>query len=204
MRRRLAVGTLGALAVAAALLACGPKRLPAPPYVQQPAEALNEVPYAPPPARIEFIPDRPKDDRAVWIDGEWSWQGRRWAWKHGRWVVPPPNTGFAPWTTARGAMGTLYFASGAFRDSHGAEVPEPAPISTSRLSPGGVVDPGGSQVPAATLQTGTGPAFDASLRAVQQFPEAGLDDVTVDADINDSLVRPDAVPLPADGGRIKP
>lgn len=123
--------------------ACGHAALPRPPYTAHPSEALVEVPYPPPPARVEFVPDKPKDG-AVWIDGEWSWQGTRWAWKRGRWVVPPPGVAYAPWTTVRNGDGTLYIASGTWRDprTH-AEVTGPAPVALAKASPGEIVDPEG-------------------------------------------------------------
>lgn len=109
--------------------ACGPPRLPAPPYTRHPTSALEEVPYPPPPARVEAIPRRPKVERSVWIDGEWTWQTRRWVWKSGRWVKPPSGARFAPWTTVRDRIGTLYFAGGTWRDAASAEVAEPEPLA---------------------------------------------------------------------------
>lgn len=118
--------------VAAMVFACGPSRLPAPPFVAQPTSALVEVPYPPPPARPEFVPDDPGVPGAVWIDGEWTWQGQRWSWKRGRWVVPPKGASYAPWTTVRNDDGVLYVAQGAFRDGRGAEIDEPDPIASGR------------------------------------------------------------------------
>ncbi|HVJ94841.1 MAG TPA: hypothetical protein VM580_33890, partial [Labilithrix sp.] len=97
-----------------------------PRYTSQPTTALRQVPYPPPPARVETVPPMPRPD-ALWVDGEWLWQARRWAWKQGRWVVPAPGARFAPWTTVRDAAGTLYFASGRWRDPWGQELPEPQP-----------------------------------------------------------------------------
>ncbi len=67
--------------------------------------------YPPPPARVEFVPKSPKDG-AVWLDGEWTWQGQRWAWKSGRWVAPPANAKFSPWTATRGQTGIYYVRRG--------------------------------------------------------------------------------------------
>jgi hypothetical protein len=122
-------------------LACGGD-LPAPSYVQQQASALTSVRYPPPPARVEFVPDQPVSG-AVWIDGEWVWRGRRWAWRQGRWVAPPSGARFSPWTMVRGDDGTIFYASGAWRDAKGQDVPEPAPVATARPSSGGVVNPEG-------------------------------------------------------------
>lgn len=118
--------------VAAAVFACGSPRLPTPPFVPQPTSALVEVPYPPPAARPEFVPDAPDVAGVVWIDGEWTWQGQRWTWKRGRWVVPPKGASFAPWTTVRDDEGILYVAQGTFRDARGAALDEPDPIATGR------------------------------------------------------------------------
>ncbi len=87
--------------------ACGAPRMPTPKLAAHPTSALHEVPYPPPPARVESIPERP-NDASVWVDGEWVWQGGRWSWRRGRWVVPAPDTAFAPWTHVRDARGILY------------------------------------------------------------------------------------------------
>lgn len=157
MRRRLAYGSTGALLVFACLMACGScgsPRTPAPPFTQHPTSALVEVPYPPPPARVEIMPKPPRED-AVWIDGEWVWQGGRWAWRAGRWVVVPPGVAFAPWTTVRASNGTLYFAEGTFRDGHGVSVPEPPPLAAGKARGGTVVDPEGTAVPPSPPATKT-------------------------------------------------
>lgn len=146
--RVLAVAFTSSVAIAAAtvaattMLACGVKRLPGPAYVGQPSEALVEVPYPPPPARVEYVPEQPDRD-AVWIDGEWVWQGRRYAWKAGRWVKPPANAGFAPWTTVRDPMGTLFIAEGTWRDPKGAELPAPVALRTGGSTAGAIIGPQG-------------------------------------------------------------
>jgi hypothetical protein len=144
--RRLALFVGLSLWIAGALLACGVPRLPAPIYVGHPTDALQQVEYPPPPARVEFIPAAPQDD-AVWIDGEWTWQGRRWAWKRGRWVVPPPNGRFSPWTATRDKSGLLYVAEGRWRDAEGRELPEPKPIAVAQTRGGRVTDPQGTPIP---------------------------------------------------------
>lgn len=145
--RRLGIRTVIAGATAGALLACGASRLPAPDYVKQPTDSLQTATFPPPPARVEWVPEAPNDD-AVWIDGEWSWQGARWAWKPGRWVAPPANAAFAPWTVVRDSQGTLYFAEGKWRDAKGAALPDPKPLVVGRPSASTVTDPEGETVSA--------------------------------------------------------
>jgi len=134
MRRAIAI--VSATLVAAA---CGAGRLPSPPYVGQPGSALVQVPYPPPPARVEFVPDKP-DSGAVWIDGEWVWQGRRYAWKPGRWVKTPAGASFAPWQAVRDTMGTLYIAQGSWRDREGKEIEPPPVLRSGTPNAGAVTD----------------------------------------------------------------
>jgi hypothetical protein len=100
------------------------------------------VGYPPPPARIEFVPPPPAKG-AVWIDGEWVWQGRRWAWRIGRWVQPPPGARYSPWTVVRGDDGTTFYAAGTWRDDRGAELAEPPALVAARANLSDVVDPEG-------------------------------------------------------------
>ncbi len=142
-RRRVALAMMtGGFAVA---MACGGSvRTPA--YVRQPTSALVEVPYPPPPARAEEVP-KPPSGNAVWVDGEWVWQTRRWAWKPGRWVTMPSGASFSPWTTVRGPTGTLFFASGVWRDGKGEEVDEPAVLELGRSGGAAIVSADGDPVP---------------------------------------------------------
>jgi hypothetical protein len=137
--RRLGVG------IVLGLVACGAGRLPKPTYVQQPTEALQQADYPPPPARSEVVPASPRSD-AVWIDGEWTWQGNRYAWKTGRWVVPPTNAAYSPWTSVRGPMGTFYVAEGKWRDGKGVELADPPALSVAKVRAGSVVNSEGEEV----------------------------------------------------------
>jgi hypothetical protein len=138
--------TLGlTLGIAAA---CGMSRLPSPTYSAQPSSALEAVPFPPPPARVEIVPDKPRTAGAVWIDGEWTWAGKRWSWRRGRWIVPPRGATFSPWTAVRDKTGLLYVASGTWRDAQGQEIEEPAPIALAKSNAGAVVNPEGEAVKA--------------------------------------------------------
>jgi len=133
---------------------CGGSRLPPPPYVRQSTAALFEVPYEPPPARTERVPLQPGED-AVWIDGEWTWDGRRWSWKQGRWVVPPRGARFAAWTTVRRVDGALLFAPGVWQDAKGQAIPDPVPAAVARVGSSPLVGPDGEQFPTgATITVG--------------------------------------------------
>ncbi len=152
-----------ALAVICGIAACA-SRLPHPSYVAQGTQSLEAVSFPPPPARVEIVPKRPDAKGAVWIDGEWVWQGLRWGWKPGRWVVPPPGVRFAPWTEVRGADGTVYYAHGAWLDARNGPAAEPDAIAMATTNLSDVVDPEGN------LET-TGPSI---RRPNEPEPDAGL------------------------------
>jgi len=136
---------LGVAVIIGVLVACGSARLPKPPYVGQLTEALQQADYPPPPGRSEVVPASPRRD-AVWIDGEWTWQGNRYSWKTGRWVAPPPNASYAPWTAVRGATGTFYIAEGKWRDAKGADVTDPPALALAVVRAGSVVNSEGEAV----------------------------------------------------------
>lgn len=164
--RSSAVRSLVALAVIGGVaLGCGHRRLPAPRYVAQTTAALRPVPFPPPPARAEWVPAAPREDDAVWVDGEWIWQGRRWAWRPGRWVLPPTNASYAPWTSVRDARGNVYVAEGRWQDSRGRAVADPAPISVGRSSGGAVVTRDGQDVEAGPDAPAPGASHQGALKA---------------------------------------
>lgn len=200
--RRIAIALGASVALAAGMLACGSRRLPPPRWVSQPTSALVQVPYPPPPARVEFIPDQPRDD-AVWIDGEWVWQGRRYAWKPGRWVVPPPNAAFAPWTAVRDRLGTLYLAQGTWRAPGGGEVAPPRPLRVGRPNAGTVTNPEGEPVSDLGLQPPgafTPKPGGAPTRETRAAPELIVD--SGPEIIPDAEVLPDGSVLPDDSGLL--
>jgi hypothetical protein len=86
---------------------------------------------------VEFIPALPRGD-SVWLDGEWAWTGSKWAWNAGRWVTPPSGATFAPWTTVRDERGSVYFASGVWKDAQGHALPPPVALATGRARTGDI------------------------------------------------------------------
>ena len=182
-----------------AAAACGVSRLPAPAYVAHPTSALVEVPYPPPPARVEYVPERPKDGNMVWLDGEWTWRGRRWGWKAGRWVVPPADAKFSPWTDVRDDRGTLSAAEGAGRDSKGVPLADPAPFTLAKTTAGTLVSADGEPITTApneqqrrrgTRDGGSGDAgldaslvLDGSSNAATSFDASFSLDASIDDDV---------------------
>ena len=215
--RRLGLTLALGVTIASAVLACGASRLPAPPYVGHPTEALQQVAFPPPPARVEYVPPAPKSD-AAWIDGEWTWQGARWAWKRGRWVVPPASAAYSPWTSNRDRTGVFYVAEGRWRDKQLRELPDPVPLTVGRAGGGPVTNPEGEEVPAspnvpvdAPPSSGRGKAGDGrgpetpsgatitgtERKATPVIPDGGgpSDAGLVDVGLDDAMRMPDALPL---------
>jgi hypothetical protein len=135
MRVRVVATTfLLILGGALAPFGCG-ESLPRPPSGPQPPDVFAEVPYPPPPGRVEMVPDRP-NKTAVWIDGQWTWLGRRWFWEPGGWVEADPRTYFARWALERRSDGRLYFAPSRWRwKEGGGDAPEPEMIETTMQRP---------------------------------------------------------------------
>jgi hypothetical protein len=92
-----------------------------------------EVPYPPPAARVEIIPRKPRDG-AVWLDGEWQWEGKVWAWEPGGWVLPPTGAYLAPWVTYRQENGKLLFAPGSWHAEDGSPLPKPIVLAPAQSS----------------------------------------------------------------------
>jgi hypothetical protein len=90
-----------------------------------------EVPYPPPAARAEIVTAKPRDG-AVWVDGEWSWQGKQWVWESGGWVIPPDKAYFAPWIAFRQSNGKLFFAPGAWHRDDDQMLPKPALLALAQ------------------------------------------------------------------------
>ena len=121
--------------VLACVAACG-SSLPGPETQPHPeATRYLEVPYPPPAARVEIVPPAPQVS-AVWIDGEWSWQGKQWVWEGGGWVIPPRDAFFAPWFIHRQANGRLFFTGGAWHARNGRPLPKPPIVTAARAGLG--------------------------------------------------------------------
>jgi hypothetical protein len=113
--------------------ACG-SALPKPELGPHPPDAYVVVPYPPPAAIVEIVPDQP-DSAAVWVDGQWSWRGRYFVWQRGGWVVPPKDAYFSRWAKRYGKDGTLYFADATWRSSAGRRLPPPPVVRPAGSPP---------------------------------------------------------------------
>ena len=118
-RKDLRWAGAGALAGACLLLAaCGAPVPPGPPHAPNSTANYVEVPYPPPPARIEYIPARP-NETALWVDGEWRYRGRRWRWIPGSWFAVPAGVKYAHWASTIRVDGVFVYASGQWLDANG-------------------------------------------------------------------------------------
>jgi len=120
-------------ACALGIAACG-TRLPVPTTGPHPASSTTyvDIPFPPPPARVEVVPPPPPDPGAVWVDGEWAWQGKHWNWQPGGWVLPPAGAYFAPWLVYRLDDGRLLFAPGAWHAKTGERLQNPVVLDVAR------------------------------------------------------------------------
>lgn len=121
--------------------------VPIPDRVQARTESYVAVPQPPPPPRPEHVPDKPRSG-AVWVDGEWQWDGSRYTWNHGVWVLPPRGAKISTWTMRRREDGQLFFAPSVWYDAQGHVMPEPTP-----LAEGSVREIDASAPPSSTLTT---------------------------------------------------
>jgi hypothetical protein len=113
-----------AIAAISIELACGcAGGLPAPPAAQHPHDAYIEVPYPPPAALVEVVPEAPSG--ATWVDGHWVWRGRYYAWQRGGWMAAIDGLSYATWRCFLTKDGRLLFAPGAWYD--GERRPQSAP-----------------------------------------------------------------------------
>jgi hypothetical protein len=135
MARSLVVSSaVGGAAVFALFAACSsslptPKTGPHPPKIT----SYIEVPFPPPAAHVEVVPSKPRDG-AVWMDGEWDWEGKNWVWETGGWIMPPGNAYLAPWITYRQGNGKLLFAPGSWLTNDGKVMPKPAVLVSAESS----------------------------------------------------------------------
>jgi hypothetical protein len=146
--------------------------LPHAPYSRQTSASLVPVDGAPPPGRIEHVPERPKGATA-WVEGYWICRHGRWYWLVGRWVTTPVGWTYAPWVFVRAEDGTTFYAPSVWKDEHGLAMAAPQALAFATAGAGDVVDPdGNSVVTGRNLQTAPAPpvALSAPGGPVQALP----------------------------------
>jgi hypothetical protein len=93
-----------------------------------------EVPYPPPAALVEVVPERP-DRSAVWVDGYWVWRGRSYVWQRGGWVHAPDGAAYASWQANLAQDGRLLFAPGTWYDDKRQRLDPPSVLEAARTPP---------------------------------------------------------------------
>lgn len=163
-----------------------------PPKGSQPVEAFTEVPFPPPPGRVEYVPEKPRST-ATWIDGQYRWQAGRWQWEHGGWYDVPPGVGYATWETRRRTDGRLLYAPGTWRAKNGKDAPEPVLLAQAAYSlemlhrdAGQIADASGEPEPFDAPTMFDGELYDAAiLDALPMLEEA--------AAMQDALAPPSSI-----------
>jgi hypothetical protein len=99
------------------VMACNRSALPLPKTTPNKGTSPTTVPYPPPPARAEIIPQK-AGERVVWVDGSWNWDQRRWVWQKGRWEVPPKGAHYRLSKIMRLPDGSLGWLPGGWQTSN--------------------------------------------------------------------------------------
>lgn len=121
--------------LAAVLVAgCG-SSLTRPALVEHPSDSYVEVPYPPPAALAETVPERPDLPNLVWLDGDWTFRGRTYAWRRGGWFTAPAGARYAPSKLLYLTDGRLLFAPGAWYDAQHQILPRIRPARPATTPP---------------------------------------------------------------------
>jgi hypothetical protein len=108
--------------------------------MQQPAahahaeEEYDVVPYPPPSALVEVVPESPRPD-AVWVDGYWIWRGRYYVWERGGWVVPPKGAYVSNWNARYRPEGALLYAPTTWHAANGQTMDAPEFLQPAATPP---------------------------------------------------------------------
>jgi hypothetical protein len=91
------------------------------------------VPFPPPPAEIEVIPLRRRDE-CFWRDGFWQWSQTGWSWRPGAWELPPVGCTYTRpttrWVKDAGTLKLLYFGAEWQPEEPGIRCSEPRSCSS--------------------------------------------------------------------------
>lgn len=115
------------------------------------ASAGVAVSFPPPPAKIEVIPLRRRDD-CLWRDGYWEQRSGAWVWVKGAWLEESQDCSYAPPVTrfeSTPAGKTLVYRKGEWfrRDDSKTACDVPAPCTTSLEEAASEDAPSGSDSP---------------------------------------------------------
>jgi hypothetical protein len=106
-----------------------------PVLVEHPRDSYIEVPYPPPAALAETVPDRPEIPNLVWLDGDWTFRGKAYAWRRGGWFIAPAGARYAPSKISYLNDGRLLFAPAAWYDARYQILPRMRAASPAQTPP---------------------------------------------------------------------
>jgi hypothetical protein len=73
------------------------------------------------------VPPAPNDE-AVWVDGEWAFQGKVYVWQRGGWTIAPVGARHAPWRFVFARDARLLLAPGTWYDAQGRRIEPPESV----------------------------------------------------------------------------
>jgi hypothetical protein len=110
----IAIPVISGLVAATAAMA-QPLQLVTPAPVQYGQSTVVIAPNAPPPPRVETIPQPPSAEAQVmyWQPGHWMWNGANWEWASGQYVQrPAPQAVWQPGHWAQQPSGGYVWVDG--------------------------------------------------------------------------------------------
>lgn len=89
------------------------------------------APRPPPVVPIEIQPPRPHE-KAVWVEGQWTWERGVFRWAPGAWVIPPAGAALSIWAYAYREDGRVSFWPAQWVNARGEPIAAPVPLAVSR------------------------------------------------------------------------
>jgi hypothetical protein len=71
---------------------------------------------------------------AMWVDGQWVWEGRRWIWERGRYIVKDPQACFVASRLIFHESGTILYGPGFWMTDDGRRL-EPKTLKPAGYPP---------------------------------------------------------------------
>lgn len=120
-------------------IACG-STLPSPDSATHAKSAYVDVPYPPPAALAEVVPEAPARTGLVWVDGDWSFRGKSYVWKRGGWFSIRSYIRYAPSVVQYEMDGRVLFAPSTWYDRNGQVTAVPSRVAPAETPPNEVTD----------------------------------------------------------------
>lgn len=105
--------------------------LPGPRLTRHTQDSYVDVPYTPPAALAETVPEIARPAGAVWVDGDWNFRGKSYVWRRGGWFLPRDGVTYARSEVIYLDDGRVQYAPATWYD----EQHQPISERPSRLAP---------------------------------------------------------------------